>query len=80
MLRFSAHRALDDHHGAAAPIGDAVTTRAAPEEPEDRADGHAADRAAQVMIPRQQRRSSCHCARPVNPARIAPGRRRACGG
>jgi hypothetical protein len=46
--------ALDDHHGAAAPIGDAVTARAAPEEPEDRADGHAADRAAQVMIPRQQ--------------------------
>lgn len=32
----------------------AVTARAAPEEPEHRADGHAADRAAQVMIPRQQ--------------------------
>ena len=30
--------ALDDHHGAAAPIADAVTVRAAPEEPEDRAD------------------------------------------
>jgi hypothetical protein len=46
--------ALDNHHGAAATIVDAVTTRAAPEEPEHRTDGRAADRAAQVVIPRQQ--------------------------
>jgi hypothetical protein len=46
--------ALNNHYGAAATIVDAVTTRAAPEEPEYRADGRAADRAAQVVIPRQQ--------------------------
>ena len=33
--------ALDHQHGAAATLLDAVTTRAAPEEPEHRADGHA---------------------------------------
>jgi len=49
-----ATEALDDHHGAAAPVADAVAACAAPEEPDHRADGHAADRAAQVMIPRQQ--------------------------
>ena len=48
--------ALDDHHGTAAPIGDAVTARAAPEEPEHRTDSDAADRATQVVIPRQNER------------------------
>lgn len=37
--------ALHDHDGAAAPIGDAATARAAAEEPEHGADGHATDRA-----------------------------------
>ena|SRR5437870_4023860 len=55
MLRLSAPtEALDDQDGATAPIGDALVARAAAEEPEHCADGHAADRAAQVMIPRQQ--------------------------
>ncbi|MCA1651716.1 MAG: hypothetical protein LC753_16075 [Acidobacteria bacterium] len=43
-----------DDHGPAATVGDAVTARAAPEEAEHRAYGDAADRAAQVVIPRQQ--------------------------
>ena len=55
MLRFNAPpEALDDHHRSAATIGDALTARAAPEEAEHRADGHAAGRAAQVVIPRQE--------------------------
>lgn len=46
--------ALDDPRGAAAPIGDAGTVRAAPEEPEYGSDSHPADRATQVVIPGQQ--------------------------
>jgi hypothetical protein len=47
-------KALDDHHGSAATIGNAVTAGAAPEEPEHRPHGHAADRTAQVVIPRPE--------------------------
>jgi hypothetical protein len=49
-----ATEALDDHHGPAAAIGDAVAALAAPEELEHRTDGHAVDRASQVVIPGQQ--------------------------
>jgi hypothetical protein len=46
--------ALDDHYAPTATIGDAVAARAAPEEAEHRAYGDAADRAAQVVFPREQ--------------------------
>jgi hypothetical protein len=46
--------ALHNHHGAAATIIDAIGARAAPKEAEHRADGDAADRATQVVIPGQQ--------------------------
>jgi hypothetical protein len=46
--------ALHDDHGPAATIDDAVTVCAAPQEPEHRPHGHAADHPAQVVFPCQQ--------------------------
>lgn len=49
-----AAEALQDRHGAAAAVGDAVTACTAPEQSEHRPHGHAAHGPTQVVIPREQ--------------------------